>query len=273
MSRVESPPEITRWNQLGGYADDKEQAFATPHRGYQRLDSIPSMSPSAEGDPAMHFTMAGQHLVAAVRGLGVASYRMLCCACRPSSTVEAASEQKDKQDDIPVGQTDPEESGMILPTYAWKERWDILIMFLILYSAVAVPIRVCFDAEAEGLVWRIEASMSIFFIIDLAMGFRTAFHEDGVWITDHKRIAGRYLSGWFWIDGPSSLPVELLTLYITRFFPDLDASGMAGLRFLRMFRLIRLLRLLKVDQYVSQAEEAMNINLRALRLVRAPPPP
>ena len=47
--------------------------------------------------------------------------------------------------------------------------------------------------------------------------------------------------GWFWIDAPSSLPVELLTLMM-----DGTSSQLSLLRFLRMFRLLRLLRLLKV---------------------------
>ena len=48
--------------------------------------------------------------------------------------------------------------------------------------------------------------------------------------------------GWFWIDAPSSWPLEPLDL-----LPQTENSpNLAGLRLLRMFRLLRLLRLLKV---------------------------
>ena len=59
------------------------------------------------------------------------------------------------------------------------------------------------------------------------------------------------LSGWFWIDGPSSVPVELLELVLE----GQNANQLKGLRILRLFRLIRLLRLLKIDQYINKIEE------------------
>jgi hypothetical protein len=51
------------------------------------------------------------------------------------------------------------------------------------------------------------------------------------------------LAGWFWIDAPSSLPVELLTAIMNE---GSGSSHLSLLRFLRLFRLLRLLRLLKV---------------------------
>ena len=38
--------------------------------------------------------------------------------------------------------------GILFPTGPLKERWDLLIMTLILYSATSVPVRICFNAEA-----------------------------------------------------------------------------------------------------------------------------
>jgi hypothetical protein len=51
-------------------------------------------------------------------------------------------------------------------------------------------------------------------------------------------------AGWFWIDAPSSLPVELITFFVNS---EEGTSHLSLLRFLRMFRLLRLLRLLKVS--------------------------
>ena len=39
------------------------------------------------------------------------------------------------------------------------------------------------------------------------------------------------------------------------------------LRFLRMFRLLRLLRLLKIEEYIDTLENALDMNLRILRVV------
>ena len=115
-----------------------------------------------------------------------------------------------------------------------------------------------FDADAEGNVWIFEVFLSFCFITDLCISFFTAIWEDGAWVTDRGRIAQVYLSGWFWIDAPSSLPLELLDL-----LPG-DTDQFSFLRFLRMFRLLRLLKLLKLDQMIEQIEEQLEAALALL---------
>lgn len=154
---------------------------------------------------------------------------------------------------------------VVLPISAAKENWDLGIMLLILYCGISVPVRVCFAAEAEGALFVFEAGMSLFFLADLGLTFNTAYYEDGLWVTDRLLIARRYLTGWFWIDGPSSIPVELIELSL-EMGPE-DAAHLRVLRVLRLFRLIRLLRLLKVDQYIAKIEEMWDVDLRALQLV------
>ena len=152
--------------------------------------------------------------------------------------------------------------GLIMPIGTWKEKWDLLILFLIVYSAVVVPIRVCFDYGATGFMWKLEVSMTLAFIVDVVLSFNTVtFHaQTGKWITSRDRIAKAYLTSWFWIDAPSSVPVELITLFF-------DAQGLGLLRVLRMVRLIRLVKLLKIEEYIETLENAFDTDLRALRLV------
>ena len=147
-------------------------------------------------------------------------------------------------------------AGILVPAGTLKERWDILIMILILYSAAAVPMRLAFDAEPEGALWVFEASMSVFFLADVGLAFSTAFQrEDGVLVYDRGSIARHYLFGWFWIDAPSAVPVELIEYSHLLGMSEFD--NLTTLRVLRMFRLFRLLRLLKVKEYVTYIEEAL----------------
>ena len=141
----------------------------------------------------------------------------------------------------------------------------MMIMLLIIYSSVAVPVRFCFNAEAEGLAWVFEVCVSLLFLTDLLLSFGTAYDEDGAWVHDRGKIASKYLRGWFWIDAPSSIPVELLELALEH--SDWSTAHLAVLRVLRLFRLIRLLRLLKLDAYMAKLEESFNVNLRAVQLV------
>ena len=154
-------------------------------------------------------------------------------------------------------------NGIIIPTVgSWKQKWDIGILMLILYSSVVVPYRVCFDEDARGVSWIFEASMSFFFLFDVFLNFRTAYFQEGQWVTSELAIAKVYLRGWFWIDAPSSLPLEMLDL-----LPGANASDFAILRVLRMFRLVRLLKLLKVDQIIGTLEEMMETRLRIIPLL------
>jgi len=156
-------------------------------------------------------------------------------------------------------------AGMLMPTAPLKESWDILIMTLILYSAVSIPVHLCFDVHAEGWMWYFEMAMSIIFLTDVALAFNTAYQEDGYWVYDRCLIARKYLCGWFWIDFPSAVPVELVELIIGA--RDEKIEDLATLRVLRILRLFRLLRLLKVKEYITRIEEAFMINLRVLKLV------
>lgn len=132
-------------------------------------------------------------------------------------------------------------NGVFLPIHAWKELWDLWVLMLILYSAVMVPYRICFSATAIGFMFIFEQAITVSFITDVCFNFNTAYFDNEKWVTDRGKISARYLSGWFWIDAPSSFPVELVDMLM-----EGDSSTLGMLKFLRLFRLLRLLRLLKV---------------------------
>eukprot|EP00322_Chrysochromulina_rotalis_P013335 CAMPEP_0115831730 /NCGR_PEP_ID=MMETSP0287-20121206/2291_1 /TAXON_ID=412157 /ORGANISM="Chrysochromulina rotalis, Strain UIO044" /LENGTH=728 /DNA_ID=CAMNT_0003285089 /DNA_START=1 /DNA_END=2187 /DNA_ORIENTATION=- len=202
-----------------------------------------------------HLSAAGSHLWQAFTTTccsgPVAAFNAAKTCCMP-----AAEEQTDNSGT---------ESGIIYPTDPWKQRWDMFIALLILYAAGSVPVRIAFHADAEGGIWVFEVVGSLIFLLDLSFAFRTAYVVEGVWETRRWNITQKYLSGWFWVDGPSSIPVELLEL----FAGGSGGSNLAMVRMLRLFRLIRLLKLFKVEEYIKRLEEItdVNINMRMLHLV------
>ena len=111
-------------------------------------------------------------------------------------------------------------------------------------------------------MWGVEAGMSLLFLVDLVLSFNTAYLVDGEWVRDREKIARTYIKGWFWIDAPSSVPVEFIELLIA----DGDAGSLAAFRVLRLARLVRLAKLLKIAEYVSRLEEEFDVNLRLLRV-------
>ena len=173
---------------------------------------------------------------------------------------------------------------VLYPDKPRKASWDRFVMLLVVYCSVMAPVRVCFDAVAAGFIWKIEALISILLFVDVVLSFRTAYLEGGKYVVDPGSIARRYLSGWFWIDAPSSVPVEilewLLTLWQALFngtassYTGDAASGVpigeegSELRMLRLFRLARLLRLLRLDALLNELELAFDVSMRPLRLIQ-----
>ena len=237
------------------------------------------IGPSQEADSAKaHFGMAFRHfkrvwvlaLNSVARWCGLAAKRSQ--QQRPKLSVSARESAEDlsvlgtaskpaELDAIPSAE-DLAQRGLIMPIGTWKEKWDLVVLFLILYSALVVPVRVCFDEDAHGVMWYVEVSMTFAFIVDMYFTFNTVYFDNlsGQWVTSRGAIAGAYLRSWFWIDAPSSLPIELLDLVI-------DNQALGLLRFLRMFRLLRLLRLLKIEEYVEALENQLDVNLRILRVI------
>jgi len=166
---------------------------------------------------------------------------------------EAHAYHKIEEDARPV--------GIIYPEETWKQRWDLLMLLFILYSAAVVPFRVSFGVPATGVTWVFEAAMSLAFMVDVSLCFRTAFFRDGELVTSEGEISHRYLNGWFWVDAPSSVPTELIELA----FDTHTSSGWSLLRVLRLLRLMRLLKLLNIyDAYVEKLEEHLeaSVNVR-----------
>lgn len=102
-----------------------------------------------------------------------------------------------------------QQSGMISPNSPFRQRWDVFQAFLLLYVAVSVPYRICFDDTAPvlGFWFFVDAVLDIYFVVDVFLNFRTAIvTRDGEVVYEHKAVALRYLRSWFPIDFISCLP-------------------------------------------------------------------
>ena len=125
---------------------------------------------------------------------------------------------------------------MILPTDAWKERWDQWMVVLILYTSAAAPFRFCFSSPANGAKLVFEQVVVASFLLDIALNFCTAHIHEGEWVFDRMRIAGRYAQGWLGVDFLSSLPVELIASFG---YSSPVLSNLSVLRSLRILQLVR----------------------------------
>ena len=161
-------------------------------------------------------------------------------------------------------------TGIFFPVGPRKKAWDAVVMLLILYSVVMVPYRVGFEAQAEGEMWYFEVAVTLFFCADLLATFNCAYLDGDRWIITRSHIAANYLRGWFWIDLPASIPVELILLLVPADGGS-DGSNVGNLKMLRglrMVRMLRLLKLLKLDEYIAALETELRVSLKVLKIVK-----
>ena len=133
-------------------------------------------------------------------------------------------------------------NGIILPNNGLKNKWDIYVMFLLLYTALFVPYRVCFEDSTSSAMQVFDYMMDISFAIDIILTFFSAYESNGTVVVNKKKIAIKYLKGWFCLDVLTTFPFQMLE-------PGDSVSNNKALRLARiprLYRLLRIFRLLKV---------------------------
>ena len=74
--------------------------------------------------------------------------------------------------------------------------WDLLLVVFLLYVAILIPARICFDVDVRplGATFWFEVVVDVCFLSDIVLNFRTAIVEDGELYTDPGYVAKRYIS-------------------------------------------------------------------------------
>lgn len=77
---------------------------------------------------------------------------------------------------------------------------------MIIYQAIVIPYRLCFEAEAEGYMVYVETTIDVCFMLDILVQFNTGFYRQGKLINNRKEVVSNYLQSWFLIDLVASFP-------------------------------------------------------------------
>ena len=145
-------------------------------------------------------------------------------------------------------------SCVILPTHPARAAWDWILITFVIYSALAVPLQICFTYKPNTSIEVLDIIVDTFFILDLILNFRTAYNNyDGTFELDPVKIRNKYLSTWFVIDLAASVPFDRM-----RGGSD-ETSSTSSLGLAKTPRLLRISRLLKKLDMLTSA--------RAMRLV------
>lgn len=164
--------------------------------------------------------------------------------------------------------------------------WDVYMMVLILYYAVAVPVRVGFDIDPPNP--QLENFFSLCFGFDMLFNFNTAVKVKGELSKDRWTIAKTYFFTWFWIDFIASFPFEVLLPStedvevavtsvgfndtVTMIDGGTTTSGVNKLgrlgKIFRLLRIFKLLRLFKLGRIMKRMKSLTEGNPNFVTLIK-----
>jgi voltage-gated potassium channel Kch len=138
------------------------------------------------------------------------------------------------------------------PNASWKIAWDLFVGVLIVYSVIIVPWRLAFEEPASGAMVGLDSFVDCAFGVDIVLTFFTSYMHKGRRITDRRKIAKRYLRGWFFLDLISTVPFDTIVTMVAGNGDQFRA--MEVVRILRLFRLIKLVRVAKLDKFLKDPQ-------------------
>ncbi len=136
------------------------------------------------------------------------------------------------------------------PASPARQYWSLVVVAALLYGMVEIPLRIGF--EQDVVPWSapdvFNLFVDIFFLIDVIVNFRTGyFQEDSRLVLDEKKIAIRYIKGWFVLDLFTSIPFSHIAQAATTGSSKNNGnSSLAALTLPRLLRIIRIARLFKI---------------------------
>ena len=122
-------------------------------------------------------------------------------------------------------------------------------MLVLVFVSIILPYRMAFYDNENSVAWTcVWLFIDVYFLIDVILTFFTTFTdaETNVEVANHKRIAIKYLKGWFFIDILSIIPFDIII--------DGNSSYNILARILRTSRLYKLLRLLRLMKIIKLAK-------------------
>ncbi|KAJ8613553.1 hypothetical protein CTAYLR_002195 [Chrysophaeum taylorii] len=145
---------------------------------------------------------------------------------------------------------------MISSQHPFRISWDLLLAVLLIFLLLVEPLSFFWEGRATRIdspLGAIGVFIDIYFIIDLALNFRTGYTvEDGLEIMDPRKCAVQYLRTWFVLDFASSVPpvVDLALRGIAKGLPEASSLKNAKLLKLgRVFKVVKVLRIGKIARF------------------------
>ena len=101
---------------------------------------------------------------------------------------------------------------MIDPEGNFCKVWNIVLMFLLIYTATYMPFKLAFISDADtNTSFIVDNVVDFMFMFDMCVNFNMPIrNKDDTYEFSRKIVAMTYLKSWFFIDLMASLPMTLI---------------------------------------------------------------
>lgn len=159
---------------------------------------------------------------------------------------------------------------VINPYSDGMQRWDQVIMGVLVWTALVTPFEVSFMEPSINYLFVLNRLIDCIFLTDMIFTFLLDPINDETLkingLPSHKLIAQKYLQGWFTVDLVSTMPFDAVTIAVKG---DPALEKLKFLRAMRLVRLVKLLRLLRVSRIFERWEDRIAINFAMLSLIKS----
>ena len=166
---------------------------------------------------------------------------------------------------------DQQRRMLINPTSRFMQRWDPLMMTMLIFVAIVTPYEVAFlETKLSPLFW-INRGVDVIFILDMAVQFCLMYESNQliggpVFVKDPSKIAKRYLKSWFLVDLVSILPFEIAA--VTQKGSSSTLKRMKIIRVVRLLKLLRLVRIMRQSRIFRHIEVNISISYSIINICK-----
>lgn len=128
--------------------------------------------------------------------------------------------------------------------------WSPVVVLLMIYTAIFMPFLLVFyenDDNWQDPWYVVQNLVDILFWMDLVVNMFSCFYdEEGVLITDRKKVMVNYAKTWFFVDLLACIPFDLIENPESG---QIDAKKIQLVRLSRLPRLYRIVKIAKIFKF------------------------
>ena len=159
----------------------------------------------------------------------------------------------------------------ISPQSKFLRYWDLVTVLCLLWTAFVTPFEVGFldpNLGPTSFNFIVNRIVDCMFFTDMVLAFFIPYRADqlngGMWVFDNRKIASRYLKGWFPLDVLTTFPIDLI-LRATSTSAD---GGTSLPNTVRVLRIAKLARILRASRILKRWEDYISASYAVIALIK-----